>query len=69
MPQSELIHIGEEMMAVCNSCRYCEGFCAVWPAMEYRRSFAEADLTTWQTCATTAASATTPASTLLRTSG
>lgn len=44
MPQSELIHIGEEMMAVCNSCRYCEGFCAVWPAMEYRRSFAEADL-------------------------
>jgi len=44
MPQSELIHTGEEMMAVCNSCRYCEGFCAVWPAMEYRRSFAEADL-------------------------
>ncbi len=44
MPQSELIHTGQEMMAVCNSCRYCEGFCAVWPAMEYRRSFAEADL-------------------------
>jgi len=44
MPQSELIHIGQEMMAVCNSCRYCEGFCAVWPAMEYRRSFAESDL-------------------------
>lgn len=24
---------------ICNSCRYCEGFCAVFPAIEARRSF------------------------------
>ena len=31
-------------MTVCNSCRYCEGLCAVFPAMELRRSFADGDL-------------------------
>ena len=31
-------------MTVCNSCRYCEGLCAVFPAMELRRSFAAGDL-------------------------
>jgi len=32
------------LMTICNSCRYCEGLCAVFPAMELRRSFAAADL-------------------------
>ena len=32
-------------MRVCNACRYCEGFCAVFPAMELRRTFTETDLT------------------------
>ncbi len=31
-------------MTICNSCRYCEGFCAVFPAMEKRLKFSEADL-------------------------
>ncbi len=31
-------------MTICNSCRYCEGFCAVFPAMERRLSFTHADL-------------------------
>ncbi len=31
-------------MTICNACRYCEGFCAVFPAMELRRTFAAADL-------------------------
>ena len=31
-------------MRICNACRYCEGFCAVFPAMELRRTFASADL-------------------------
>jgi citrate/tricarballylate utilization protein len=31
-------------MEVCNACRYCEGFCAVFPAMELRREFAVGDL-------------------------
>ncbi|KGF71287.1 tricarballylate utilization protein B [Hoeflea sp. BAL378] len=34
----------ERLMTVCNSCRYCEGLCAVFPAMELRRDFADADL-------------------------
>jgi citrate/tricarballylate utilization protein len=29
---------------VCNACRYCEGFCAVFPALERRRDFHLADL-------------------------
>lgn len=32
------------MMTICNACRYCEGFCAVYPAMELRRTFSEQDL-------------------------
>lgn len=31
-------------MEVCNACRYCEGFCAVFPAMELRRDFGGGDL-------------------------
>ncbi len=31
-------------MTICNSCRYCEGLCAVIPAMEKRLTFAAADL-------------------------
>jgi len=31
-------------MEVCNACRYCEGYCAVFPALERRLSFAEGDL-------------------------
>ena len=31
-------------MEVCNACRYCEGFCAVFPAMELRREFGTGDL-------------------------
>ena len=33
------------LMTICNACRYCEGLCAVFPAMERRRFFADADLT------------------------
>src|SRR5438552_895950 len=32
-------------MMVCNACRYCEGYCAVFPAIEQRRIFTKADLT------------------------
>ena len=34
----------ERLMTVCNSCRYCEGLCAVFPAMEMRRVFPDGDL-------------------------
>ena len=42
--QKELLAQGEQLMRICNSCRYCEGFCAVWRAMEYRREFPAGDL-------------------------
>jgi citrate/tricarballylate utilization protein len=31
-------------LAICNACRYCEGFCAVFPAMTRRLEFAQADV-------------------------
>lgn len=40
----ELIQEGERIMRICNACRYCEGFCAVFPAMERRLTFEESDL-------------------------
>lgn len=32
------------VMQICNACRYCEGFCAVFPAMTHRLEFAKADI-------------------------
>ncbi len=31
-------------MRICNACRYCEGYCAVFPALERRLTFGEGDL-------------------------
>ena len=45
MPHADPIAHGAHVMTVCNACRYCEQFCPVFPAMENRLSFAEADLT------------------------
>ena len=38
------LHEAERIMVVCNACRYCEGYCAVFRAMEKRRSFPAGDL-------------------------
>ena len=35
---------GSRILAVCNACRYCEGYCAVFPAMEHRLHFKPADV-------------------------
>lgn len=32
------------IMKICNACRYCEGFCAVFPAMTRRLEFGQADI-------------------------
>jgi citrate/tricarballylate utilization protein len=45
MPAAELLKDGARQMTICNACRYCEGYCAVFPAMEQRRIFTKADLT------------------------
>ena len=44
MSARELLKQAEFNMQVCNACRYCEGLCAVFPAMERRLSFSENDL-------------------------
>lgn len=46
MQASESVTVKEarRVMEVCNACRYCGGFCAVFPAMEKRRSFSREDL-------------------------
>jgi citrate/tricarballylate utilization protein len=41
---ADLIAEGERLMTICNACRYCEGYCAVFPAMERRTTFTEADI-------------------------
>jgi citrate/tricarballylate utilization protein len=35
--------VGRQMQ-ICNACRYCEGFCAVFPAMTRRLEFGKADI-------------------------
>ena len=40
----ELVEEAQRVLAICNACRYCEGFCAVFPALERRLSFAESDV-------------------------
>jgi citrate/tricarballylate utilization protein len=44
MLATENLREADRLMTVCNACRYCEGLCAVFPAMEMRRTFAAADL-------------------------
>ncbi|WP_284416451.1 MULTISPECIES: tricarballylate utilization 4Fe-4S protein TcuB [unclassified Bradyrhizobium] len=44
MQRSEALTEADRLMTICNSCRYCEGLCAVFPAMEMRRAFTAGDL-------------------------
>jgi citrate/tricarballylate utilization protein len=39
-PEQEVARV----LQICNACRYCEGFCAVFPAMTRRLEFATADV-------------------------
>jgi Fe-S oxidoreductase len=41
---NDAIAEGQRIMTICNSCRYCEGYCAVFPAMEQRLDFPRADM-------------------------
>ena len=45
MPSPDPFAEARHAVTVCNACRYCEGFCAVFPALERRRGFSDADLT------------------------
>ncbi|MBW8902532.1 MAG: tricarballylate utilization 4Fe-4S protein TcuB [Bradyrhizobium sp.] len=44
MHGTKILEEADRLMTVCNSCRYCEGLCAVFPAMEMRRAFSDGDL-------------------------
>ncbi|MDX1485288.1 MAG: tricarballylate utilization 4Fe-4S protein TcuB [Alphaproteobacteria bacterium] len=44
MPWSDPLTEAERQFTICNACRYCEGHCAVFPAMELRRTFSKGDL-------------------------
>jgi citrate/tricarballylate utilization protein len=44
MHATKILTEADRLMTVCNSCRYCEGLCAVFPAMEMRRAFSDGDL-------------------------
>ena len=44
MPFNATAKEAERGMTFCNACRYCEGYCAVFPAVELRRAFSEQDL-------------------------
>ena len=41
---TQVLNEADRLMTVCNSCRYCEGLCAVFPAMDMRRAFSDGDL-------------------------
>jgi len=44
MHATDTLAEADRLMTVCNACRYCEGLCAVFPAMEMRRAFSDGDL-------------------------
>lgn len=41
---SNIYTIAKKSCIICNSCRYCEGLCAVFPAMERFREFSDKDV-------------------------
>lgn len=41
----ELIAEARRQLEICNACRYCEGYCSMFPAVHRRRDFPAADIT------------------------
>jgi citrate/tricarballylate utilization protein len=44
MRNDEVVLEATRQMNICNSCRYCAGYCSVWPALERRTNLQEADV-------------------------
>ncbi len=42
---SESIVEAVRQLQICDACRYCEGYCAVFPALHRKRAFADGDIT------------------------
>ena len=43
-PASDPTSEAQRILTICNACRYCEGYCAVFPAIERRMTFTPADV-------------------------
>ncbi|MDF1856594.1 tricarballylate utilization 4Fe-4S protein TcuB [Pseudooceanicola sp.] len=43
--QNAPIDEARRQLEICNACRYCEGYCAVFPAMTRQKQFASGDIT------------------------
>ncbi|MGH8704238.1 MAG: tricarballylate utilization protein TcuB, partial [Burkholderiales bacterium] len=43
VPLEGLVEEAQRVLGICNACRYCEGYCAVFPALERRLEFTEHD--------------------------
>ncbi len=42
---TDLILEARRQAEICNACRYCEGYCSVFPALHRERAFADGDIT------------------------
>jgi citrate/tricarballylate utilization protein len=40
----DIVQEAERQLTVCNACRYCEGYCPVFPAIEIRRNVTQGDV-------------------------
>jgi citrate/tricarballylate utilization protein len=43
--QTDLIREARRQAEICNACRYCEGYCSVFPALHRERAFSDGDIT------------------------
>ncbi|WP_323768203.1 tricarballylate utilization 4Fe-4S protein TcuB [Marinovum sp.] len=43
--QTDLLQEARRQAEICNACRYCEGYCAVFPALQAERAYSDGDLT------------------------
>ena len=42
---TEIINEARRQIDICHACRYCEGYCSVFPAINRERAFADGDIT------------------------
>lgn len=45
MQTNDLIQEARRQAEICNACRYCEGYCSVFPSMHAGRAFSDGDIT------------------------
>jgi citrate/tricarballylate utilization protein len=43
--QTDLLQEARRQAEICNACRYCEGYCSVFPALHAHRAFTDGDMT------------------------